>query len=96
MTSEQSCQGGANGMFSFTPVMRHVMMNDPRHPVWKIIRIAVVGVLMIAFLHINYKSGLVPEKDIGTILGVLLGLIGFDVAKDKLTHPEDKNTNNEE
>ena len=60
------------------------MLENPKHPIWKTMRIAVVGALLIAFLHLNYRHGLVPEKDIGTVIGVLLGLIGFDVAKDKI------------
>lgn len=62
------------------------MLENPRHPIWKTFRIAVVGTLLIVFLHLNYKHGLVPEKDFGTVLSVLLGLIGFDVAKDRITN----------
>lgn len=74
------------------------MLENPQHPLWKILRIAVVGGLLLLFLHLNYRHGLVPEKDVGTIVSVLLGLIGFDVAKDRIvnghrsneTTPDDK------
>lgn len=62
------------------------MLHDARHPLWKILRIAVVGGLLLLFLHLNYRHGLVPEKDVGTIVSVLLGLIGFDVAKDRIVN----------
>lgn len=79
---------------------RGKMLHDGRHPLWKILRIAVVGGLLLLFLHLNYKHGLVPEKDVGTIVSVLLGLIGFDVAKDRIVNgggnSDDKKTSDSE
>lgn len=65
------------------------VLNDPRHPLWKIIRTAVVGSLLLAFLSLNYNK--LDERDITTILGIIAGLLGFDFTKDKLTHKEDSN-----
>ncbi len=62
------------------------MLENPQHPLWKTMRLAVVGTLLIVFLHLNYQHGLVPEKDSGTVVSVLLGLIGFDVAKDRIVN----------
>ena len=68
------------------------MFNDPAHPLWKLARQAVVGALLVIFLSINYKHGLVPEKDVWTVVSVMIGLFGFDLTKDRITHPKPEKT----
>lgn len=64
------------------------MLDDPRHPLWKIIRTAVVGTLLVAFLSLNYNK--MDERDLTTILGIAAGLLGFDFTKDRITGPGHK------
>lgn len=59
------------------------MLENPSHPLWKIIRTAVVGSLLVAFLSLNYNK--MDERDITTVLGIAAGLLGFDFTKDKIT-----------
>jgi hypothetical protein len=63
-------------------------MNIPAadHPIWKIIRLAVVGVIMFAICWSQwlYKSEF-DIKDAVFIATTLFGLAGYDVAKAKLT-----------
>jgi len=53
-------------------------------PFWSILRTVVVGCLLLTFLWANYQR--VDERDASTILYVLLGLAGFDVAQAKMSH----------
>lgn len=53
------------------------------HPLWKLLRLAVVGAILLAFLAMNYNR--LDERDATTILGVLLSLAGFDATKAQLT-----------
>lgn len=59
------------------------LLENPSHPLWKIIRTAVVGTLLVAFLSLNYNK--MDERDITTILGIAAGLLGFDFTKDRIT-----------
>lgn len=59
------------------------MLNDPFHPAWKLLRTAVVGTLLVAFLSLNYNK--MDERDITTIIGVVSGLLGYDLTKAKMT-----------
>jgi hypothetical protein len=59
------------------------------HPIWKIIRLAVVGVIMAVLCSFLYKNGF-DKKDIILIVMTLMGLGGFDVAKMKLTEEKTK------
>ena len=59
---------------------------NSRHVVWKIIRLAVVGALLLGFLGLNYDR--LDNRDIMTIFGTLAGLLGFDALKSKLTTPK--------
>ena len=68
------------------------MLSDPSHPLWKLARQAVVGSLLLLFLTINYKHGLVPEKDVWTVASVMLGLFGFDLTKAQITKPKTDST----
>jgi len=56
-------------------------MSDPKHPFWKILRLAVVGGLMLGFLSLNYNQ--FDQRDVITIIGVLAGLGGFDIVKER-------------
>lgn len=67
------------------------MLENPSHPLWKIIRTAVVGSLLVAFLSLNYNK--MDERDITTILGIAAGLLGFDFTKDKITGTKRENSN---
>lgn len=59
-------------------------MKDPAHPIWKLLRLIVVGIILTVMLEINYRHGLVP-KDLGTIITVLAGTGLFDFLKKRLT-----------
>ncbi len=62
---------------------------ESSHPIWKIIRLAVVGVIMAVLCSFLYKNGF-DKKDIVLIAMTLLGLGGFDVAKMQLTKEQSK------
>lgn len=53
------------------------------HPIWKIIRLAVVGMILLAMLALGYNR--FDERDVITILATLGGLGGFDFAKSAVT-----------
>ena len=57
---------------------------DAAHPIWNLIRLAVVGVVLVMLLKYNY-NGLDP-RDVLTVFLTLSGLSGFDIIK-KLTAP---------
>lgn len=57
-------------------------LTDARHPVWKLLRSLVVGSLALAALWLFYDR--LDSRDIGTVLTMMAGVLGFDVAKDKL------------
>jgi RsiW-degrading membrane proteinase PrsW (M82 family) len=59
------------------------MMPAANHPLWKIIRLAVVGGLLLGFLALNYNR--LDNRDTMTIFGTLAGLLGFDALKAKIT-----------
>jgi hypothetical protein len=48
------------------------------HPIWKLIRLALVGGILLALLHFNYKG--LDARDATTILATLAALGGFDAA----------------
>jgi hypothetical protein len=56
-------------------------------PLWPILRNLVVGLILLGFLHYNYNA--LDSRDLGTIIGVLTSLAGFDVAKRTLVKPSD-------
>ena len=55
------------------------------HPIWKIIRLVIVGIVMFGIFYskIVYKSD-IELKDYFTIFFTLCALAGFDVGKAKL------------
>lgn len=60
-------------------------MNFPAdHPLWKIIRYAVVGIVMTVLCSTLYRSGF-DQKDIVMIATTLLGLAGYDQVKAQIT-----------
>jgi hypothetical protein len=60
-------------------------LTDPAHPVWKIIRLIIVGIFLLLLLQFNYNSGL-EGKDLVTIFITLCGLAGFDALKKQITN----------
>ena len=56
---------------------------DPSHPLWKLLRLVIVGGLMLGFLALNYNR--LDGRDAMTIFGTLAGLLGYDVLKAKVT-----------
>lgn len=59
---------------------------DPSHPIWKLLRLVIVGGLMLGFLALNYNR--LDSRDTMTIFGTLAGLLGFDALKAKLTREQ--------
>lgn len=57
-------------------------LSDARHPIWKLARSLVVGGLALAALWLFYDR--LDSRDIGTVLTLMCGVLGFDVAKDKM------------
>lgn len=51
----------------------------PKHPIWGVLRMAIVGGVLVFMLHANYKSW--DSRDILTVIATLSGLGGFDLAK---------------
>jgi hypothetical protein len=66
-------------------------MNMPPadHPVWKTIRLLVVGFVLVICCSWLYKNGF-DRKDIITIAVTILSLGGFDQLKAALTKEEEK------
>lgn len=69
-------------------------MNIPPsdHVVWKIVRQAIVGGMLLMMLSLNYDR--FDSRDITTVVTTLMALGGFDVAKafvSKPTTPPDEN-----
>ncbi len=62
------------------------MITAPDHPIWKILRLAVICVTLVFMCSFNYKNGF-DVKDIGTIVTVLISTGVFDQVKRKITHP---------
>ena len=59
-------------------------MPESSHPIWKLLRLVIVGGLLLGFLALNYNR--LDSRDTMTIFGTLAGLLGFDALKAKLTH----------
>jgi hypothetical protein len=57
---------------------------DANHPIWKLLRLVVVGVIMLVLCTFMYRNGF-DQKDIVLIVTTLVGLFGYDVAKTQLT-----------
>lgn len=62
-------------------------MNIPPsdHVIWKIIRQAIVGGMLLIMLSMNYNK--FDSRDITTIFSTLMALGGFDVAKALVSKP---------
>jgi hypothetical protein len=60
------------------------MLQDPTHPIWKIIRYAVTGIVITIMCATLYKNGFDP-KDIILIIGTLSSLLGVDIVKSMTT-----------
>jgi hypothetical protein len=55
------------------------------HIIWKLIRMAVVGVIMVVMLKFNYANGWAPQDYI-TLIATLMALGGYDALK-QMTAP---------
>ena len=53
---------------------------DPNHPIWKLLRYLVVGIVLTILCATLYQSGYDP-KDILLLIGAIGSMIGFDVGK---------------
>ena len=59
-------------------------LHDPSHPAWKLLRLAIIGVIVIAYCATQYKNP-INMTDIGLLVTLLLSVGGFDKAKAVLT-----------
>ncbi len=64
------------------------MIADPSHPIWKIIRYAVVSITLIVLCATLYKNGF-DKKDIVLIASTLVSLAGYDQLKARMTEPKE-------
>lgn len=62
-------------------------MPDSSHPIWKLLRLAAVGVIMFVLCSTLYKNGF-DKQDIKLILLSLIGLAGYDQIKTQITQQE--------
>ena len=56
---------------------------DPDHPIWKLLGYVVVGIVLTILCATMYRNGYDP-KDLLLLLGVIGGMLGFDVGKAKV------------
>lgn len=59
------------------------------HPVWKLIRLVVVGTILLGCLAFVYAG--LDKRDALTLIATLAGLGGFDMAKAVITKPKPSN-----
>lgn len=69
-------------------------MPGAKHPIWKLLRLVIVGGLLLGFLALNYNR--LDSRDTMTIFGTLAGLLGFDALKAKLTSDRPTGRDSEE
>jgi hypothetical protein len=62
-------------------------LSKPDHPLWKILRLIVVGAILVVCCSVFYNNGF-DRKDIVMIAMTLLGLGGYDQAKSVLTREQ--------
>lgn len=62
-------------------------LSHPGHPIWNILRLAVVCVVLCFLLTFNYTNGFEIKKDLGTVLATLGALGGFDMLKHAVSKP---------
>lgn len=60
------------------------MLENPRHPLWKLLRMLVVGGFVLAALWLFYDR--LDNRDLMTILTAVFGVLGYDITKDKLAN----------
>lgn len=60
------------------------------HPVWKLARLIVVGVILLGCLAFVYAG--LDQRDLITLIATLAGLGGYDLLKAKVTKPKDHST----
>lgn len=63
------------------------MIQHPSHPIWKIIRYAVVATTLIVLCSTMYQNGF-DKKDIVLIASTLASLAGYDHLKGRFTEKE--------
>ena len=54
------------------------------HPIWRILRLAVVGAIMFVLCATMYRHGF-DQKDVILILTTIGGLAGYDKIKNEVT-----------
>lgn len=64
-------------------------MSDAGHPIWAIIRLAVVGTILVAMLNFNYNGW--DARDYGTLIAVLTGSGGVELLRG-VTRPKKTKT----
>lgn len=63
-------------------------MNYPSdHPIWKLLRLAVVGVILLGCLAFVYAG--LDQRDAITLIATLAGLGGYDLLKSKVSKPDE-------
>lgn len=50
-------------------------MRDPKHPIWLILGVLVVGGLGLGYCQLMYQNGADPMKD-GGLIALVAGLVG--------------------
>ena len=58
-------------------------IDRPDHPLWKILRMLVVGGFVLASLWMFYDR--LDNRDLMTILTAMAGVLGYDLTKAKMT-----------
>ena len=58
-------------------------MPDSNHVVWRLARLAIIGLILVAMLWLGYDNGFSLTADLPTILAVLAALAGVDYTQSK-------------
>ena len=69
-------------------------MTDAGHPIWAIIRLAVVGAILVAMLNFNYNGW--DARDYGTLIAVLTGSGGVELLRGVTRQKQTKTEENSE
>ena len=66
-------------------------LSQPDHPVWKLLRMIVVGGFVLASLWLFYDR--LDNRDVLTILTAMAGVFGYDMTKSAMTKRENQDGN---
>ena len=58
------------------------------HVVWRLLRLAIIGIILVAMLHLAYQHGFDLKSDLPTVLAVLAALAGVDYTQSKCRHDD--------